>query len=115
MRILFLDDERNPSTVSWLTYPKNAEFTVVRTARELLDAVDGLETFDIWSLDHDLGLDEAGELAPTGYDALVLALYRLGHKAPQHVWVHSKNPIGAQNMAIYWNNWRKHNQCNTPT
>ena len=109
MRILFLDDERNPSTVSWLTYPKTAEFTVVRTAREFLDAVDGLETFDVWSLDHDLGLDELGEIAPTGYDALRHALHSLAHKAPEKVWVHSKNPIGARVMANYWDNWRKHN------
>lgn len=109
MRILFLDDERNPSIVSWLTYPKNSEFTVVRTAREFLAAVDGSETFDAWSLDHDLGLDYDGEVAPTGYDALKHALLSLGHKAPKHVWVHSKNPIGAKNMTSYWNSWKEHN------
>lgn len=109
MRILFLDDERAPHIVNWITYPKDAVFTVVRTARDFLAAVEDNPTFYAWSLDHDLGLDEDGEIAPNGYEALQLALLSLGEKAPEKVWVHSKNPIGAANMSMYWNNWRRHN------
>lgn len=106
MRILFLDDERAPDTVKWVKYPQNAIFTIVRTAREFLAAVEDNPAFYAWSLDHDLGEDEYGELEPTGYDALQLALLSFEQKAPETVCVHSKNPIGASKMVSYWNNWK---------
>lgn len=107
MKILFLDDERTPEMVRWISYPKDAEFTVVRSVKEFLKTVKEQPTFNVWSLDHDLGIDGLGDIAPTGYDAIQLALMSLGHKAPSEVWVHSKNPVGAANIANYWKSWRR--------
>lgn len=101
MKILFLDDERMPSDVTWINYPENAEFTVVRTYNEFLEEVRIGQLYDAWSLDHDLGPDDM-----SGYDALKAAI-RWHHPAqfPKQVIAHSKNPVGANNITQYWRNY----------
>lgn len=94
MKILFLDDERFPTDVTWVTYPVGSDFTIVRSYEEFIEAVQK-DTYDIISFDHDLG---AGK---TGYDCMkklceVHAV--LLQELPMAI-MHSKNPVGVKNMA----------------
>lgn len=50
---LFLDDERNHQDVTWIQYPEDVEWTVVRTFSEFVRATSG-QVFDLISFDHDL-------------------------------------------------------------
>ena len=36
MRGIFLDDERNPEDVTWIKYPENVEWFIVRTVLNFL-------------------------------------------------------------------------------
>ena len=57
-----------------------------------------LENFQIaiLSLDHDLGMDEQGEIIPTGYD-LVKYICQKGLRADR-IYLHTQNPVGRENM-----------------
>jgi hypothetical protein len=99
MKILFLDDERMPEDVTWLRYPKDSEFTIVRTVEAFAKAVADNEAFDIWSLDHDLGTEA------TGYDALKHAIRWMPYRTPAIVWPHTKNIVGGKNITEYWKNY----------
>lgn len=109
MKVLFLDDERNPSDVTWVVYPQNAEFTVVRKPSEFLAAA-AEQAFDLWSMDHDLG-----STGLNGYGLLKRALQSTEHLmepqrkgldrvilVPKDVIAHSKNPVGARNIEDFW-------------
>lgn len=50
----------------------------------------------ILSIDHDLGIDEAGNLLPSGYD-LVKYFCENGLKA-EAIYLHTDNPVGRDNM-----------------
>jgi len=67
-------------------------------ARTVDDAKYYLENFevDILSLDHDLGIDEQGNLAPTGYD-LVKYICEKGLRA-ERIYLHTDNSVGRENM-----------------
>ncbi len=62
------------------------------------EAIDIIESHDIHilSLDHDLGLDESGELDPTGYD-IVKYICRVSKKI-NRIYLHTGNPVGRENM-----------------
>lgn len=104
MKILFLDDERMPHDVTWLEYAEDAEFHVVRDLQSFIEAFVELEP-DVVSFDHDLGVNSAGKLLPSGYDCVKAAISFLfnnhDHPIPKAVF-HSKNPVGSQNMRLYW-------------
>lgn len=105
-KILFLDDERNPIDVTWVSFPEDAEITVVRSYNEFLSCLNFSETpYDIWSLDHDLGCNEFQQPVHSGYDALKAAVRWHEHLLPKQVIAHSKNPIGAENINKYWENY----------
>lgn len=105
-KILFLDDERNPIDVTWISFPEDAEITVVRSYNEFLSHLNFSDTaYDAWSLDHDLGCDEFQQPRHTGYDALKAAVRWHEHLLPKQVIAHSKNPIGAENINKYWENY----------
>lgn len=68
MKGLFLDDERIPQEVTWVNYPENIEWTVVRSFSEFVKAV-STQGFHIISFDHDLqDFSKGAEM--TGYDCL---------------------------------------------
>lgn len=98
---LFLDDERLPAE-------RSGEWVVARTYAAAVDVVSqrGLPCYI--SFDHDLGVEDDGREAPTGYDfAKWLGDYILDHRpdVSQFAWyVHSQNPIGAQNIDRYLGN-----------
>lgn len=112
MIILFLDDGRMPEDVTWIEYPINAEFKVVRNSKEFIEAYEeltnqGLE-YSI-SLDHDIQEVTSNGREVTGYDVLkmVVNLYFSDELAylPNTVYVHTQNPVGRKNILSYWYNF----------
>jgi thioester reductase-like protein len=115
-KYLYLDDVRTPVDDKWIVCRNYDEFvTKVR--------FHGLSSFDVISLDHDLGeqamveyytnvrnnykLDYENIIEKTGYDAakfLVAESMAKNIPLPQ-VYVHSANPIGSANMMGYINNY----------
>ncbi|GCD10467.1 cyclic-phosphate processing receiver domain-containing protein [Clostridium tagluense] len=67
-------------------------------ARNIAQAKYYLENFQIetLSLDHDLGVDEQGNLIPTGYD-LVKYICEKSLRA-ERIYLHTDNPVGRDNM-----------------
>ena len=103
---LFLDDERNPEDVSWINYPENIEWIVVRTKIDFDLTINQLfsERLDfIVSFDHDIqDFLEGTEL--TGYDcvkSLVDHCVYTDTKFPE-AFFHTQNPIGRNNMEGYY-------------
>lgn len=113
---LYLDDVRTPTDERW---------EVVRTHDELVAHIKmhGLESYEVISLDHDLGesameeyysnvkvnsiLDYKHIIEKTGMDSarfLVSESMTRNIPLPQ-VYVHSANPIGSANMMGYINNY----------
>jgi hypothetical protein len=121
---LYLDDIRTPKGDDWVVVRNYDQFvSIIR--------LNGLENFDLMSLDHDLG-DQAMEEyytnaknnyqinyeniinEKTGYDCckfLVSESMTKNIPLPQ-IYVHSANPIGAHNMIGYINNYLKN--CRLP-
>ncbi len=113
---LYLDDVRTPIDSDWI---------VARNYQELVEIVNkyGLESFDVISLDHDLGdqamieyytnvknnftLDYSNILEKTGYDAckFLVSLSMTKNIPLPQIYVHSANPIGSGNMMGYINNY----------
>ena len=97
MRILILEDseERIKQMNRVLV---GHEVVVMTTARDCIVALSN-ETFDVLSLDHDLGGQEMVESGPgTGYEVA----YWLGQhpdRCPPRVVLHTFNPVGRMNMA----------------
>jgi hypothetical protein len=113
---LYLDDVRIPTTDSWI---------VVRNYDEFVAHIkmNGLENYEVISLDHDLGegamveyytnvkpnyeLDYNRIPEKTGMDcARFLVAESMNTKIPlPTIYVHSANPIGAANIIGYVNNY----------
>lgn len=121
---LYLDDVRTPK--------EKDKWQVVRDYDEFIAHINlnGLEAYEVISLDHDLGksamkeyfdnvqpnyiLDYGNITEKTGYDCakwLVAKSMRTGKPLPQ-IYIHSANPIGAANMMGYINNYLKN--CRVP-
>ena len=98
---LFLDDERNPQDVTWILYPEDIEWTVVRTFSEFVRVTSG-QVFDLISFDHDLqDFSKGAEM--TGYDCMkFFCNFREGTPT---MFVHSMNTIGKVNILSYWKNY----------
>ena len=114
---LYLDDVRTPNSENW---------TVVRNYDEFVSHImlNGLENYEVISLDHDLGEESMYEYytnvknnftlnydnivnEKTGMDCakfLVSKSMEKGIPLPQ-IYVHSANPIGSANMMGYINNY----------
>jgi hypothetical protein len=118
---LYLDDVRIPKTDSW---------EVVRNYDEFVAHIkmNGLESYEVISLDHDLGegamveyytnvkpnyeLDYKRIPEKTGMDcARYLVAEAMNKKIPlPTIYVHSANPIGAANIIGYVNNYFRNNK-----
>lgn len=118
---IYLDDERTPVEKDWMIVRNYGQF--IKKISEL-----GLENIDVISFDHDLGdtaveeyynnvmksgiLDYDNIEEKTGYDA---AKWLVGHYMDNYtssthfpqVYVHSANPVGAQNIINFINNFLK--------
>jgi hypothetical protein len=109
---LFIDDERVPMDVKWgtpgeqymyLTY----EWVIARNWVEVLELVVTFGFPQMISFDHDLGENEK-----TGYEIArkLCDMIMDGLQLPDdfEFKVHSKNPVGAENIRVYMNNFLKH-------
>lgn len=114
---LYLDDVRTPNSENW---------KVVRSYDEFVSHImlNGLENYEVISLDHDLGEESMYEYytnvknnftlnydnivnEKTGMDCakyLVAKSMEKGIPLPQ-IYIHSANPIGSANMMGYINNY----------
>ena len=118
---LFLDDVRIPTHVTWVDFPRDQHYSVVRNYQEFVDLITlrGLPKFVCY--DHDLsdchyGHGLSGDDIPydsykekTGYDAakwLVDYCMNKGIKHPSYV-VHSMNPVGKSNIESYIESYNK--------
>jgi hypothetical protein len=120
---LYLDDVRIPKADNW---------EVVRSYDELVSHIrlNGLDKYEVISLDHDLGdtaqkeyfnnvspnyqLDYNNILEKTGLDcAKWLVAESMNSKIPlPQIYTHSANPIGSANIMGYVNNYLKN--CRLP-
>lgn len=109
---LFIDDERDPLDVKWGTWQeqaiyRNEDWFIARNWAEVLELVISLGLPSLISFDHDLG-----DNTPNGYeiakrlcDLILNANYEL--PADFQFLVHSKNPVGAENIRCYMENFLK--------
>jgi hypothetical protein len=120
-KYLYLDDVRIPVGDHWILVRSYEEF-VAEIKRY------GLASFEVISLDHDLGeqamveyytnvknnstLDYSNIYEKTGYDAAkFLVSESMTHNIPlPQIYVHSANPIGAHNIMGYINNYLKNSK-----
>lgn len=115
---LFIDDERNPADVTWAPWQvrekyRNEEWVVARSYGDAMCEILARGFPKFVSFDHDLG----DETKYTGYDLakqLVENDIISGDKESRQsykfvdgfeFYVHSKNPIGKQNIESYLNNY----------
>lgn len=107
MKGLFLDDERIPSDVTWLTYAQGIEWIIVRTFDEFKAALEkGANVFDLISFDHDIqDFDEHG-VERDGYTCFkwLSELCLDTGRPPPVCIVHSKNPCGSENIRCHYQN-----------
>lgn len=118
---LFLDDERNLEDVTWAPWQvrymyRNEEWVVARSYGDAMIEILNRGFPKFISFDHDLG----DETKYTGYDLakqLVENDIISGDKESRQAYkfcidfdffVHSKNPIGKQNIESYLNNYLQH-------
>lgn len=111
MTYLFIDDERNPTDVTWVTgFDAHAPWAVVRSYDDAVQWVKDHGCPTNVSFDHDLGMN-GNTTAKTGYDfATWLVDYDIDNNvmpAGFQFTVHSMNPIGAKNIKFLMENYLK--------
>ena len=118
---LFLDDVRIPTHVTWVDFPRDQHYSVVRNYQEFVDLITlrGLPKFVCY--DHDLsdchygdglngrGIDYDKYQEKTGYDCAKWLVDYCMNKAIKHppYVVHSMNPVGKQNIISYVESYNK--------
>ncbi|MFK4136489.1 cyclic-phosphate processing receiver domain-containing protein [Pseudomonas luteola] len=111
---IFLDDERVPSDVTWIDYPTNIEWIVVRDYVGFTKAIEEHHSDSLLiSFDHDLqDFDACGEERKGMHCIRWLGEYCMdnGLKMPTCLF-HSKNIPGRENMQSYYLNAVKNINC----
>jgi hypothetical protein len=123
---LFLDDVRNPYCVFKNTilpiYEKDSDWVIARSYDEFVDTLNDKGMPDVISFDHDLSYDaylpqnQHGHIEyekleeKTGYDAakLLVEICMSEKKELPMYYIHSANPVGAENIKNYLENAKKH-------
>lgn len=109
---LFIDDERNPIDVTWGSVEdqdmyRDGEWLIARNWLDVVEIVVSLGFPQMISFDHDLG---DGEI--NGYELAQELCNMVMDGAPLpsgfEYRVHSKNPVGAENIRRYMDNFLKH-------
>ncbi|HAS46499.1 MAG TPA: hypothetical protein DCS93_38815 [Microscillaceae bacterium] len=104
---LFLDDLRTVEMV--YERPTDYNFVVVRTYQAFVDYITQHGLPDFISFDNDLGLDAQGEVAPDGYAAAKWLVYQSGlDLTPLRYYVHSANPVAAEQIRGLLDNYLQH-------
>lgn len=98
---LYLDDIR---------FPDDSTYIIARTVEEAQQLIQKYGVPDFISFDHDLGVDDAGNLLPSGYDFAkwLVEMDMDGElELPEEFdfRVHSMNPVGAENIRAYLGNY----------
>ena len=106
---IFLDDERNPEDVTWINYPKNIDWFVVRTMSDFLFTIYNTNEKYCISFDHDICDYDISGKENTGYDCLKCLIDYCLHenKLMPKCYFHTKNIVGLQNMKQYYENFIK--------
>lgn len=94
---LYLDDIRHPA---------DTNYVVARTVEQAQQLIEQYGMPEHISFDHDLGVDEMGNIIPSGYDfAKWLVEMDMNGEItlPTNFTfeVHSQNPVGAENIRAY--------------
>lgn len=98
---LYLDDIRNIDDPTYI---------VARTVEEAQHLVEKYGVPEHISFDHDLGVDDMGNLLPTGYD-FAKWLVEMDMDGDIELscnftfMIHSQNPVGAENIRVYLSNY----------
>lgn len=109
---LFIDDERVPMDVKWGSWQdqelyRDGDWFIARNWVETLEIVITYGFPSLISFDHDLGKDEK-----TGYEIAqrLCDMVMDGVSMPEDFSfkVHSKNPVGAENIRTYMENFLKY-------
>ena len=109
---LFIDDERVPMDVKWGSWEdqalyRDSEWIIARDWFEVLELVVSLGFPSLISFDHDLG-----DKQKTGYEIAqkLCDMIMDGVELPVgfQYRVHSKNPVGAENIRSFMNNFIKY-------
>ena len=104
---LFIDDERMPTDVTWGSHEFYQQFpwTIARTKQRVMELIAMYGFPDFVSFDHDLSSNE-----PTGKDIANWMIevdldgtYRI--PADFQFYVHSRNPVGKQNIEGLFNSY----------
>lgn len=100
---LYLDDLRSP---------EKDGFMIARTVAEAQEFINRWGMPEFISFDHDLGIDDMGNLLPDGYDfAKWLVKMDMDREItlPKNFEfeVHSKNPVGAENIRHYLDSYMR--------
>lgn len=96
---LYLDDIR---------YPEDSTYIIARTVEEAQHLVEKYGVPEHISFDHDLGVDNMGNLLPTGYDFAKWLVEMDGDielSCSFTFMIHSQNPVGAENIRAYLSNY----------
>lgn len=110
---IFVDDERNPEDVTWIKYPDDIQWVMIRKYEDFLHIVRRHLMFYtpfVVSFDHDLQ-DFVGDKERTGLYYLKSMCNEIESMNMQtsydiSCFFHTQNPIGHENMVSYWNNWQ---------
>jgi len=116
--ILFLDDMRNPSDVTWVYFPRSAEDTIIaRNIEEFTSYITEHGVPKFVCFDHDLADSHYGDQnceysdEKTGYHCakfLVDYCHDNDLSFPDYV-IHSMNPVGKENIIQYINSAKRNN------
>jgi hypothetical protein len=109
---LFLDDERHPGQVTWVTFPPGP-YVTVRNYDQFTHTILTCGIPEVVMFDHDLNDQHySGDFTDerTGLNCakwLVDLCYTYKKPFPEYV-VHSMNPVGKENIIAYIEGAKKH-------
>jgi len=93
---LFIDDERFPPA-------PESDWTIARTSHEAMIQCSTMGMPDFISFDHDIGVDDTS-MVFIHWLAEKLGDGKLTFPEGFDFYVHSQNPVGAENIRCYMNN-----------
>lgn len=114
---IFLDDERFPHNVTWITLPL-VEWSIVRNYDDFVSTIQSRGLPQIISFDHDLSFEHYpsnGNMIPqyheykerTGFDCANWLVHHCIEKnlpLPE-CYIHTQNPIGRENIKCILDNY----------
>lgn len=111
---LFIDDERSTEDVTWAPREvrekyRNEKWHYAKTHNDVVELIEHMGCMPTFvSFDHDLGDFENGDGYKIAKYLVDLDIYT-DYNFPENFdyFVHSKNPIGKQNIESYLNNYMK--------